>query len=83
MLRIREDVSLDSLLELELNFSKFECPCGTRYERNSINGIEVFIYAHNRIIQVNFDGDIQYIKANSLRSSLVYDLVEKGYVEDI
>ena len=59
MLKIRDNVNLDSLLELELSFNKFEYHYGTRYERKSINGIEVFIDARDRIIQVNFDGDIQ------------------------
>ena len=83
MLKIKDKVNLDSLLELDLHFNKVEYPYGTRYERKSVNGVEVFIYSHNRIIQVNFDGYTTYIKPNSLRSNLVYDLIDKGYVEEI
>lgn len=81
MLKIKDEVDLDSLLDFE--FEKYEYSYGTRYERTTASGIEIFIYAHNRIIQINRYGYTDYLAANSLASSLVDDLVDAGYVEDI
>ena len=81
MLKIRDKVNLDSLLNFK--FKKYEYPYGTRYERTAVNGAEIFIYAHNRMIQINLDGYTDYVIANSLGSRLVDDLVDEGYVEEI